>query len=82
MNIHENEFVKTFEISIQLGAILAIVWLYRKTFFQGISIYLKLAMAFLPTAIIGFLAYDFIKTQLFNSTVVWSVLALSVGKRR
>jgi len=77
MNIHENEFVKTFEISIQLGAILAIVWLYRKTFFQGISIYLKLATAFLPTAIIGFLAYDFIKTRLFNSTVV--AVSLIVG---
>ena len=78
MNIHENEFVKTFEISIQLGAILAIVWLYRKTFFKGIPIYLKLAIAFLPTAIIGFLAYDFIKTQLFNSTVV--AVSLIVGR--
>jgi len=77
MNIHEDEFVKTFEISIQLGAILAIVMLYRKTFFKGIPIYLKLATAFLPTAIIGFLAYDFIKTQLFNSTVV--AVSLIVG---
>ena len=77
MNIHEDEFVKTFEISIQLGAILAIVMLYRKTFFKGIPIYLKLAAAFLPTAIIGFLAYDFIKTRLFNSTVV--AVSLIVG---
>jgi len=70
MKIQEDDFVKTFEISIQLGAILAIVLMYAKRFLQGISIYLKLGTAFLPTAIVGFLAYDFIKTYLFNSTIV------------
>ena len=70
MKIQGDAFVKTFEISIQLGAILAIVSLYAKRFWQGISIYLKLGMAFIPTAIIGFLAYNFIKAYLFNSTIV------------
>jgi len=70
MNIQDADFVKTFEISIQLGAILAIVMLYAKRFLHGITIYLKLSTAFLPTAVIGFLAYDFIKAYLFNSTVV------------
>jgi undecaprenyl-diphosphatase len=70
MKIEEVDFVKTFEIAIQLGAILAIVMIYARRFFQGISIYLKLGVAFFPTAIVGFLAYDFIKAYLFNSTVV------------
>lgn len=70
MKIQDDAFVKTFEISTQLGAILAIVLLYAKRFWQGISIYLKLGMAFIPTAIVGFLAYDFIKAYLFNSTIV------------
>ncbi len=70
MNIHDDAFVKTFEISIQLGAIMAIVVMYIKRFFQGINIYLKLATAFIPTAIAGFLAYDFIKSYLFNPVVV------------
>jgi undecaprenyl-diphosphatase len=70
MHIQDDPFVKTFEIAIQLGAILAIVLLYIKRFFQSWTIYFKLGIAFLPTAIIGFLAYDFIKTHLFNSTVV------------
>ena len=70
LKIQDDAFVKTFEISIQLGAILAIVLLYAKRFWQGISIYLKLGMAFIPTAIVGFLAYDFIKAYLFNSTIV------------
>lgn len=70
MGIQEDAFVKTFEISIQLGAIFAIVLLYAKRFLQGLTIYFKLAVAFVPTAVIGFLAYDIIKTYLFNSIVV------------
>ncbi|MEB2786050.1 undecaprenyl-diphosphate phosphatase [Algoriphagus persicinus] len=70
MNIHEDEFVKTFEIFIQLGAILAIALMYMKRFLQGINIYLKLLAAFVPTAIIGLLAYDYIKAYLFNPIVV------------
>jgi undecaprenyl-diphosphatase len=70
MNIPEDAFVKTFEISIQIGAIMAIVWLYARRFMQGISIYLKLAVAFIPTGIIGFVAYPFIKAYLFNPIVV------------
>ncbi len=70
MNIHEEEFVKTFEIFIQLGAILAIALMYINRFVQGITIYIKLLAAFIPTAIIGLLAYDYIKAYLFNPIVV------------
>jgi undecaprenyl-diphosphatase len=77
MGIQDDAFVKTFEISIQLGAIIAIVMMYVKRFLQGWTIYFKLAVAFLPTAVIGFLAYDFIKTYLFNSTVV--AISLIIG---
>jgi undecaprenyl-diphosphatase len=70
MKIHEDEFVKTFEIFIQLGAILAIALMYIKRFLKGVEIYTKLLVAFIPTAVIGFLAYDFIKAYLFNPVVV------------
>lgn len=76
MKIHEEEFVKTFEISIQLGAIMAIVLMYAKRFLQGIPIYLKLGIAFIPTAVAGFLAYDYIKNYLFNPIVVASSLII------
>lgn len=76
MNIPEDAFVKTFEISIQIGAIMAIVMLYARRFLQGISIYLKLALAFIPTGIIGFLAYPYIKAYLFNPIVVTISLIL------
>lgn len=77
MKIHEDDFVKTFEIAIQLGAILAIVLIYAKRFLQGLSIYYKLTAAFLPTAVIGLLAYDIIKGYLFNPLVV--SLSLVIG---
>lgn len=77
MNIHENDFVKTFEVAIQLGAILAIVLIYAKRFLKGLTIYYKLTAAFIPTAIIGFLAYEIIKGYLFNPIVV--SLSLIIG---
>lgn len=77
MNIHEDEFVKTFEIVIQIGAILAIVSMYFRRFLSGIDIYLKLAVAFVPTGIVGLLAYNIIKTYLFSPLVV--SISLVVG---
>ncbi|SHO61863.1 undecaprenyl-diphosphate phosphatase [Algoriphagus zhangzhouensis] len=70
MGIHDDEFVKTFEVFIQLGAILAIALMYIKRFFRGLQIYYKLFAAFVPTAIVGLLAYDIIKGYLFNPVVV------------
>ncbi|GIV33091.1 MAG: undecaprenyl-diphosphatase [Chitinophagales bacterium] len=74
MQIHDSEFVKTFEIVIQLGAILAVVALYYRRFFVSIDIYLKLLAAFLPTGILGFLFYKFIKSYLFNPWTVSTAL--------
>lgn len=76
MKLHESLFVQTFEIFIQLGAILAIVTLYYKRFLNGFLIYLKLFVAFVPTVIIGFLAYETIKLYLFNSLVVATALII------
>ena len=70
MGIHEDEFVKTFEVFIQLGAILAIALMYIKRFLRSLNIYFKLVTAFLPTAVVGLLAYDYIKAYLFNPVVV------------
>lgn len=76
MKIQDKEFAKTFEIVIQLGAIMAVLLIYIKRFFVGINIYLKLLVAFLPTGIIGLLAYKTIKHYLFNPfTVSISLIA-------
>ncbi|HMK57339.1 MAG TPA: undecaprenyl-diphosphate phosphatase [Dissulfurispiraceae bacterium] len=70
MGIGEEEFVKTFEIAIQLGAILSVVILYYRRFLVSAEIYLKLAVGFIPTGVIGLLAYKTIKHYLFNPYVV------------
>ncbi|HEY4798856.1 MAG TPA: undecaprenyl-diphosphate phosphatase [Bacteroidia bacterium] len=77
MKINDVEFAKTFEIVIQLGAILAVAVLYFKRFFVSLEIYLKLIAAFIPTGIIGVLAYKTIKAYLFNPFVV--SIALIIG---
>jgi undecaprenyl-diphosphatase len=68
MNI--DEFTKAFTVNIQFGAILSVVILYWKRFLQSWTFYQKLFVAFLPAAVIGFLAGDFIDSLLENVMVV------------
>lgn len=70
MDIQDVDFVKTFEVSIQIGAILSVLTLYYKRFLVSPEIYLKLLVAFLPSGIIGFIAYSTIREYLFNAWVV------------
>jgi undecaprenyl-diphosphatase len=53
LKIPSSEFWKSFEIAIQLGAILSVVVLYWKKIFSSRTLYLKVLTAFIPTAIIG-----------------------------
>lgn len=70
-------FVKLFTIAIQLGAILSVVVLYFKRFFKSVNFYLKLVVAFIPSAIAGVLLGDWIDAQLEN--VFGVAIALFVG---
>jgi undecaprenyl-diphosphatase len=71
-----NEFVKAFTVNIQFGAILSVVVLYWKRFVQSFDFYLKLLVAFIPAAIIGFLAGDIIDSLLENVVVVAVMLVV------
>lgn len=76
LGIEHTEFVKSFEIAIQFGAILSVVVLYWRSFFH-IEVLKRLAAAFIPTAVIGFTLYPLIKAYLLgNELVVVSALAL------
>ena len=70
------DFVKIFTVNIQFGAILSVIVLYWKRFFQSWDFYLKLLIAFIPAAVIGFLAGDFIDSLLENIWVVATMLVL------
>ena len=71
---------KLFEIVIQLGAILSVVWIYRDLLWRTVlglgrdrsaqHLTLNVTLAFLPAALVGVVAHDFIKTVLFSPWVV------------
>ncbi|MBI5466046.1 MAG: undecaprenyl-diphosphate phosphatase [Candidatus Kerfeldbacteria bacterium] len=76
LGLDSTEFVKSFEIIIQLGAILAVVVLYWRTLFVNWAIMKRLAVAFLPTAVIGLALYRLVKQYLLgsNAVVLWAML--------
>jgi len=75
LQIAQTDFVKSFEIAIQLGAVLSVVVLYWKKFFD-LKILKKIFVAFLPTATIGFILYRTFKQSLLGNEqiVLWSLL--------
>lgn len=75
--IPETPFLTSFLIAIQLGAIGAVVVMYWRSFLDS-EVLKRLAAAFLPTAIIGFLLYQFIKDYLLNNEII-VVFALLIG---
>lgn len=76
LHIQETDFVKSFEIIIQLGAILAVVALYFKTLLINTKIVTRVIVGFIPTGIIGLTVYKILKQYLLGSTsiVLWSFL--------
>jgi undecaprenyl-diphosphatase len=78
MGISKDHFTKIFEVNIQFGAILSVVVLYWKRFFQSFEFYKKLLAAFIPAAIIGFILNDFID-QLLESVAVVAVMLVLGG---
>lgn len=75
LGLSPEEFTKSFEVIIQLGAIASVLFLYWREFLR-VEILTKLFVAFLPTGVIGFLLYKVIKTYFIgNETVaLWALL--------
>ena len=74
MGIAQDDFVKLFTVAIQLGAILSVVVLYFKRFFQGLDLYYKLFIAVIPAILAGMLLKDVIDALLENVLVVGIML--------
>lgn len=77
LNIPSTDFQKSFNIIIQLGAILSVVILYWKTLWNFETIK-KLIVAFIPTGIIGLAFYKIIKTYFLGNEYI-VVFALLIG---
>lgn len=76
LGIAQTDFVKTFEIAIQAGAILAVVALFVKKLMHNPRMIGKIIIGFIPTAIIGFVLYGVVKKILLGNL---TVLAWSLG---
>ncbi|MEZ4798917.1 MAG: undecaprenyl-diphosphate phosphatase [Flavobacteriales bacterium] len=66
----DDDFTKIFVITIQFAAILSVVLLYWKRFFQSLDFYFKLLVAFIPAAVLGLLLNDYIEALLESVMVV------------
>jgi len=77
LGLPQTDALKSFEIAIQLGSILAVVVLFFRDFFS-IAVLKRLILAFIPTGIVGLLLYRFIKDFLIGDPLI-VVIALAVG---
>lgn len=78
LGIQEDEFVKMFQVSIQFGAIVAVVVLYWKKFFdfKNLNFYVKLAFAVIPALVLGYLFDDAIESILGNPLPIAIVMVI------
>ncbi len=84
MGIKQGQFQKTFEISIQLGAILAVVIVYFERLKRDLALWKRLSVAFFPTAVIGLAFHRFVEQHLFSpvtvslALIVWGIVFIVV----
>jgi undecaprenyl-diphosphatase len=76
--IPQTEFLKTFEIFIQFGAILAVIVLYFHTLLEKKYLWKLSLVAFIPAAFFGFLFYEVIKGIFFDQIAI-TIAALILG---
>lgn len=78
LGAEETEYLKMFQVSIQFGAILSVVVLYWKKFFNfsNFNFYIKLALAVVPALILGKLFDEKIEAVLGNQIAISTVLVL------
>lgn len=75
LNMRLDDFWRSFLIVIQLGSILAVVFVFWRRLFAGLNIWLKLAAGFIPTGLVGLFLHKYIST-LFNGYIVAFMLIL------
>ena len=78
LKIEQTEFVKSFEIAIQLGAILSVIFIYWNYVLKHATILPKLLASFIPTAVVGYFAYPFIKERFLESESI-VLVSLFIG---
>lgn len=75
LKLQQTDVHKVFEVTIQSGAILAVVYLYRKRLASRSDLLLKLGVAFVPTGVLGYLLYKTVKAFFHPSVVSYMLVA-------
>jgi undecaprenyl-diphosphatase len=90
LNLQETASLKAYETIIQLGAILAVLFIYKDKVFWSkdknatnslkntLILWVKLAIAFIPTGIVGLFFYSFIKAFFTPSATIWFMIATGI----
>ena len=72
LGIEQNSVNKAFEIIIQFAAIMALVFVYPSKFtFKHINLWMKIALAFIPIGLVGFIFSKQIKAMFSIEIVAW-----------
>lgn len=77
LGLDATDFLKTFEIAIQAGAVMAVLSLYGLRLVRDRPLMGRIAAAFVPTAVVGLLLYPMVRGLLGDSSVV--LWALGIG---
>ena len=79
MKLKQSEAHKVFEVTIQSGAMLAVLYIYRKQIVSRIDLMKKVCFAFLPTGALGYLLYKLVKSFFQPSLVSYMLIAGGVA---
>lgn len=74
LGLAQTNFQKTFEVVIQLGSILAVVLAFKERIFKDYELWKRLIVAFVPTALLGFTLYKWIKSLFAPETVAYMLI--------
>lgn len=74
MGLSQTEMHKTFEVVIQLGSILAVIFAFKEKIFHSIELWKKLIVGFIPTGVLGFTLYKLVKSLFAPETVAYMLV--------
>ncbi|BCD67223.1 undecaprenyl-diphosphate phosphatase [Nitratiruptor sp. YY09-18] len=74
LGLSQDSFQKTYEVVIQLGSILAVIFAFKDRIFKDLELWKRLIVGFIPTGILGFTLYKIIKSLFAPSTVAYMLI--------